>query len=182
MTVFRKLLPTESGRYRAHLLRLSPEDRRARFMGGIGDGAVGAHCARIDWSRTVLVACIERGEVRGAAELRLGAGGEAELAVSVERDWQGRGVGTGLVRRILTAARNRRARRVYMLCLPENHRMQRIAVRLMGPCVFEGGEVTSSVELAPRTPLTLVQEAIDTGAVPLGMILDQWQGDGRHAA
>ncbi|HYC04250.1 MAG TPA: GNAT family N-acetyltransferase [Azospirillaceae bacterium] len=176
MTVYRKLLPVEGARYRDHLLRLAPRDRRARFMGAVGDAGIEAHVRRIDWRRTVLVACIVRGEVRGAAELRLGPDGEAELAVSVEPEWQSQGLGTGLVRRVLTAARTLRVRRVYMLCLPENHRMQRIARRLMGPCVFEQGEVTSSVDLAPPTPLTLVQAALDAGTVPLGMFLDQWQG------
>jgi hypothetical protein len=49
------------------------------------------------------------GVLRGAAELRLLArAGEAEAALSIERAWQSRGVGTALLERVLLAARNRK--------------------------------------------------------------------------
>lgn len=184
MTVFRRILPAEIRSYRAHLLRLSMDDRRARFMGAVSDDAVDAHCQRIDWSRAVIVAAFVRGEIRGATELRLEKAGaqEGELAVSVEQDWQGQGIGTTLVRRVLTIARNRGIRRLCVVCLPENRRMQRIATTLLGPCAFAYGEVSSHIELPPPTPITLAQEALDRSTLPLSVMLDQWQGEPARAA
>lgn len=184
MPVFRKLLPAEVGRYRAHLIRLTPADRRARFMGGMSDEGITNHLNRIAWSRTIVLVAIRQGQVRAAAELRLGnrPGEPAELAVSVEAEWQGKGIGTGLTRRILTAARNRGARQIYMICLAENRRMQRIGAKLMGPLRYEDGDVTSWLDLPPATPLSFVQEFIDTGTVPMAAVLDQWQGEERAEA
>ncbi|WP_119677861.1 GNAT family N-acetyltransferase [Indioceanicola profundi] len=177
MAVFRKLLPAEAGRYRDHLLRLSQADRRARFFGSMSDDAIRNYVDRISWSRTIVLAAIQRGEVRAAAELRLGdrPGEAAELAFSVEQELQGQGVGTILTRRILTAARNRCVRRVYMICQSDNRRMQRIASKLIGLCRFEDGDVISTKDLPPATALSVAQEFIDTGAVPMATMLDQWQ-------
>ena len=48
------------------------------------------------------------GVLRGAAELRLlEHPGEAEAALSIERAWQSRGVGSALFERVLLVARNR---------------------------------------------------------------------------
>lgn len=184
MPVYRTLIPAESARYRAHLLRLAPDDRRARFMGAVADESLIRHVQRISWTSTLVVAAIHRGEVRAAAELRLGDGPDspAELAVSVEADWQGQGIGKALTRRIMTMARNRGARQLTMICLSENRRMQRIADRLMGPCRWEDGDIVSTVFLPPPTPLSLTQEIIDTGAVPMAMMLDHWAGPARVAA
>jgi GNAT superfamily N-acetyltransferase len=49
------------------------------------------------------------GVLRGAAELRLlEHPGEAEAALSIERAWQSRRVGSALFERVLLVARNRR--------------------------------------------------------------------------
>ncbi len=178
MAVFRSLLPGEAWRYEAHLRRLGADDKRARFMGTLADEAVAAHVRRIDWSRTVVLAALVRGEVRAAAELRRDDRG-GELAVSVERAWQNQGLGTALTRRILTIARNRRVRDLLMYCLPDNRRMQAIARKLMGPCVFDGGEVTSTVTLPAPNSLSLAQEALDQSTVALNAMLDQLQGGRR---
>lgn len=179
MAVFRTLLPSEAWRYEAHLHRLDADDRRARFMATLAGEAVSGHVRRIDWTRTVVAVAIVRGEVRAAAELRRDERHGGELAVSVERAWQNQGLGTALTRRILTAARNRRVRGLMMYCLPDNRRMQAIARKLMGPCVFDGGEVTSTVTLSAPNSLSLAQEALDYSVVAFNAVLDQWQGGRR---
>jgi len=177
MPVIRPLLPAEGWRYRTHLLRLDPADRHSRFMGTLGEEAILSHVRRLDWRRTTVLAAIIRGEVRAAAELCRGSGpqaGMAELAVSVERGWQGLGLGVRLTEGVLTIARNRGVAAVTMVCLPENRRMRRIAARLVAGCRMEEGEVTAQVPLAPGSPLTWAQEAVANATLPMAIFADQW--------
>jgi len=171
MTVFRPLLPTEAARYSAHLLRLSLSDRRARFMGGLRDDAVRAHVSRIDWTQAIILAAIVGGEVRGAVELRF-ADTRAELAISIEADWQNQGLGGMLVRRAFTMARNRSVRGIELYCLGDNHRMLRIAGRLSALISFDGGEVQCDFQLAPADAFSLALEAMDRGGSALTMMLE----------
>ncbi|MCK6454341.1 MAG: GNAT family N-acetyltransferase [Alphaproteobacteria bacterium] len=178
MHVIRTLLPTEFGLLRAHLLRLDPEDRRRRFAGQIGDDAVAAYVAALDRFRSTVVAWIEDGQVRGAAELlrfRAPAGTRAELAVTVERAWQDRGIGSELMRRALTIARNRGLDQVLMVCLAENGRMRHLADKFHGRMIDTGGEVEASVPLLAPDAWSLWQEAIDQGAAAIGEALEQWK-------
>lgn len=171
MTVFRPLLSAEAGRYAAHLLRLSVSDRRARFMGGLSDGAVRAHVDRIDWSRSIVLVALCGGEVRGAVELRIAAG-RAELAISIEGDWQNQGLGGVLVRRAFTMARNRGIRGIELYCLGDNHRMLRIAGRLSALTRFDGGEVQCDFQLPAADAFSLTLEAMDRGGTALTLMLD----------
>lgn len=171
MTVFRPLLRAEAGRYAAHLLRLSAADRRARFMGGVGDASLRAHVDRIDWSRSIILAALCGGEVRGAVELRI-AGNRAELAISIESDWQNQGLGGVLVRRAFTMARNRGLRGIELYCLGDNHRMLRIAGRLSALIRFDGGEVQCDFPLEPADTFSLALEAMDRGGTALTLMLE----------
>lgn len=171
MTVFRPLLPSEAGRYSAHLLRLSKADRRARFMGGLCDAAVRAHVDRIDWSHTIVLVAICGGEVRAAVELCHGHG-RAELAISIEEGWQSQGLGGVMVRRAFTMARNRRIRGIELYCLGDNHRMLRIAGRLSALTQFEGGEAKCDFPLPAADAFSLAAEAVDRGGTALTMMLE----------
>ena len=67
MTFYRKLLPTDLNVYRDHLLRLSSQDRYARFCGFKTDESIAAYCRGIDWRFTIMVGCFVRGELRAVA-------------------------------------------------------------------------------------------------------------------
>lgn len=159
----RKLWPTEMERYRDHLLRLDPDSRRLRFGMGTGDEFVAGYAMRITDMRSTVYGYFENGEVRAAAELRpIGArmNGEAEAAFSVEKDWQDTGIGTELMGRVIRTARIAGIRRIYMNCLAENRKMQRIARKYEAVLHFEGGDVVGEVE--PLTPnyFSIWREAI----------------------
>src|SRR5688572_7070198 len=84
---------------------------------------------------TIMVGCFVRGELRAVAELRTEPKvwpGEGELAVSVEKGFQGHGFGSGVVRRIMTVARNRSLRRLMLICMINNRRMQAIVRKFLG--------------------------------------------------
>jgi RimJ/RimL family protein N-acetyltransferase len=128
--IVRRLWPTETEKFRDHLLRLDKESRRMRFAHSVSDAFIEAYARRMTQYGSLVYGHLVDGKVRGAAELRrLGDawGEEAEAAFSVERPYQNHGVGTELMGRVVRAARNRSIRRLYMSCLADNAKMQAIA-------------------------------------------------------
>src|SRR5665647_1832144 len=106
----RKLWPTETPKFRDHLLRLDKASRRMRFAHGVSDYFIEDYAARMADMGGIVYAYFEGEEVRGAAELKkLGEtwGREAEAAFSVEQLQQEHGIGTELMGRVIRAARNR---------------------------------------------------------------------------
>jgi GNAT superfamily N-acetyltransferase len=149
----RKLWPTETDKFRDHLLRLDKESRRSRFAHSVSDAFIEDYASRMTEFGSIVYGHIVEGHVRGAAELRrLGDswGQEAEAAFSVEKPYQDHGVGTELMGRVVRAARNRGIRRLYMSCLAENSKMQTIAKKHEAELRFEYGEVVG--EILPETP------------------------------
>lgn len=174
MPVIRKIMPTELPLYRAHLLRLDPADRYARFAGTVSDEVIERHCAGIDWTRTTLIGAFLNGEIRGAVELcgdRTLWPDEAEFGVSVEKEIQGRGVGSTLVRRALTVARNRSIAKVHMLCLAENVRMRALARRFGGSMEMEYGEITARFDLPAPNQFSFALEALEDGSGAFNSLL-----------
>ena len=185
MHVYRKLVPAEIGLFREHLLRLTPEDRHCRFAGHVSDTAIAEYCGKVDWFRSVIIGCFIDGALRGVAELRFDdprIGWRSELAVTVESAWQNRRVGTELLRRSITVCRNRAIRSIYMICLIENRRMQRIARRFEADLVFHAGEAEAQVALPFPDAFTLAREALDEGAAWSLAWLTPWRiAPARHA-
>jgi len=149
----RRLWPTETAKFRDHLLRLDRESRRMRFAHSVSDTFIDTYAGRMSEFGSLVFGHIIDGRVRGAAELRrLGDiwGEEAEAAFSVEQPYQDHGVGTELMGRVVRAARNRAIRRLYMSCLAENARMQAIARKHEAVLRFEYGEVIGEI-LPPQS-------------------------------
>ena len=162
--IIRRLWPTETNKFRDHLLRLDKDSRRLRFAHSVSDDFIADYARRMGEFGSLVYGHVVDGEVRGAAELRrLGDtwGEEAEAAFSVEREYQDQGVGTDLMGRVVRAARNRRIRRLYMSCLAENAKMQIIAKKHEAVLRFEYGEVIG--EILPERPdyFSLVAEAAE---------------------
>lgn len=160
----RKLWVTELGLYRDHLLRLDENSRRMRFGMGVGPDFIEDYARRVGDMKSVVYAYVEDGEVRAAAELRrfsFEVQGEAEAAFSVEEDYQDSGIGTELLGRVIRAARNRRIRRIYMNCLLENRKMQRVARKYEAVLHFDHGEVVGELEPATPNYFSLWREAVE---------------------
>jgi GNAT superfamily N-acetyltransferase len=160
----RKLWPTETIKFRDHLLRLDKVSRRMRFAHSVSDDFICDYAERMNELGGVVYAFVEDDEVRAVAELRkLGDvwGQEAEAAFSVEPTHQDLGIGSVLMGRIIRAARNRGVKRLFMSCLPENNRMQAIARKYEAELTFEPGEVVG--EIVPQDPnyFSVMAEAIE---------------------
>ena len=160
----RKLWVTELPLFRDHLLRLDQDSRRMRFGMAADDRFVEDYAMRVNDMKSLVYGYVEDGEVRAAAELRrLGAAlrGEAEAAFSVEKQFQDSGIGTDLLGRIIRAARNRGIHRIYMNCLLENRKMQRVARKYDAVLHFEHGEVVGEVEPATPNYFSIWREAVE---------------------
>ncbi len=147
----RKLWPTETAKFRDHLLRLDRQSRRMRFAHGVSDRFVEDYAARMADMGGIVYGYFEGEDVRAAAELKkLGDtwGREAEAAFSVEQPLQEHGIGTVLMGRVIRAARNRGVQHLCISCLAENSKMQAIARHFEAELRFEYGEVVG--EIVPR--------------------------------
>jgi GNAT superfamily N-acetyltransferase len=66
--------------------------------------------------------------------------------------WQSRGVGTALLERLLLAARNRRIKRLQMICLAENRRVRRLALKFDAELSSQYGSVVGEMKTPRPTP------------------------------
>ena len=149
----RPLLSTEAAAYLAHLVRLDPESRRHRFGRPVDDGTLARFVATIDWSRALVLAHVEEGNVRGAAHLAWPdvewLGGDGELAVAVESDWRRRGIGRGLLERATSEATARGLAGIMFFTQSDNEAMLALARHFDAPLGFIGRDVEGRVPLAP---------------------------------
>ena len=171
----RKLLPTETEKFRDHLLRLDANGRQMRFAHGVSDRFIEDYAARSTELGGLIFAYIDEGEVRAAAELKkIGAqwSDEAEAAFSVESGLEGQGIGTALMGRVIQSARNRRIRHLIISCLAENQKMQHIARHYEAELRFEYGEVVG--EIVPTSPnyFSILEEAVQDRVGYMLAILD----------
>jgi len=160
----RKLWPTETAKFRDHLLRLDRQSRRMRFAHGVSDRFVEDYAARMADMGGIVYGYFEGEDVRAVAELKkLGDtwGREAEAAFSVEEPLQELGIGTLLMGRVIRAARNRGVQHLCVSCLAENSKMQAIARHFEAELRLEYGEVVG--EIVPEGPnyFLLLAEAVE---------------------
>ena len=164
--LIRKLWIGEAGIYRNHLLRLDRDSRHNRFGGAVSGEFIESYVTTTFSLNSVIHGFFVDGVLRGAAELRpLGPtfAREAEVAFSIETEWQSHGVGSALLERTLLAARNRTIKTLHMACLANNRRMQDLARKFEAELSFDFGSVVGEV-VAPRpTPLSVMREIVADG-------------------
>ena len=161
--VIRKLWDVETDAYCDHLLRLDPQSRRNRFSGSIADEAIRSFAATARGPDVVVHAFFVDGVLRGAADLHIVRPldlRDAEAAFSIEKPWQGRGVGSALLERTLLCARNRGVKHVLVSCLPQNKRMRQLARKFEAAFSFDYDTVIGTMENPNPTPLSIMQEIL----------------------
>ena len=158
---YRNLMPVETAQYCRHLQRLDQTDRSARFFMTMTDSALANHCRQINWITTEIIACFVNGTMRGAIEVCRDPQfrwSHAELAISVEKPFQDRGIGSELTQRALVMARNRLVRRASMLFLNDNTRMRSIVRRYGAELSVSFGELTADFALPIPGPVSILRE------------------------
>ncbi len=179
MGLFRKLGAADVAAMVDHLCRLPASDRRLRFHSTVSADWIAKRYAALDWSRTVAVGVFVDSVLRGFVELAFDhplpvPESRAELAISIEPQFQRAGLGRALTARAVTIARNRGAQHLTMFCLPENLPMRRIAKRLSGVLHQEDGTVEAELDLTAPTPVSYWLEAVQDAGDAVAGSLDLW--------
>lgn len=167
----RKLLPAERHLLVDHLLRLDPLSRFMRFGGVVSDSAIVRHANRVVTGNGCALGYFVEGELRAVAELHplpktAGKPSSAEAAFSVERPWQGKGIGSALMRQLVLLAQNRDIEELQVVFLPNNGRMKHLAVSHAADFSVDDEEVIGRVRAPHPTFFSRLREFMsDVAAV-----------------
>ncbi len=149
---------------RDHLLRLDGDSRHDRFNGFMDDDFIERYAAKCADDGTIIIAYMENGIVRGAAELHPPehSGDSApEIAFSVEASVRRQGVGSILFKRLLSEARWKGYRRLRVTTGASNEAMRALASKFGAHLVFRHGESTGTIEVDQAPQAELAKLAID---------------------
>jgi hypothetical protein len=152
---------------RDHLLRLDPDSRHDRFNGFMDDGFIERYAAKCADDGTIIVAYIEGGEVRGAAELHppdQSPDGLPEIAFSVEASVRRQGVGSILFKRLMSEARWKGYGALRITTGAQNQAMRSLANKFGAHLTFRHGESTGTIDLKPQPQIELAKMAITAPA------------------
>ncbi len=152
--VVRTLSQQEVPLLRDHLLRLDRESRHDRFHGFLADGFIERYAAKCASDGTTIIAYLEDGVVRGAAELHppeKSPDSEPEIAFSVEIGFRRQGVGARLFRELITEAQRKGYRILRITTGAHNGAMRALALKFGAHLSFCHGESTGTIDLKERT-------------------------------
>jgi GNAT superfamily N-acetyltransferase len=154
---------------RDHLLRLDPESRHDRFNGFLDDSFIERYAAKCADDGTTIIAYIEDGVVRGAAELHppdQSPDALPEVAFSVEASLRRHGVGSVLFKRLISEARWKGYSFLRITTGAQNQAMRALASKFGAHLTFRQGESTGTIDLQqqrqlefPRPVMTMAADA-----------------------
>ncbi len=152
---------------RDHLLRLDRESRHDRFHGFMDDDFIERYAAKCADDGTVIIAYIENGVVRGAAELHppdQSPDSLPEIAFSVEACVRRQGVGSVLFRKLIAEARSKGYHSLRITTGAQNQAMRALANKFGAHLTFRHGESTGSIDLKQHPQPELARYAIAMAA------------------
>ena len=150
---------------RDHLLRLDRESRYDRFHGFMDDGFIERYAEKCACDGTTIIAYLEDGMVRGAAELHpsdQSPDSQPEIAFSVEAGLRRHGVGSTLFRKVIAEARAKGYRSLRITTGAQNEAMRALANKFGAHLTFRHGESTGSIDLNQRAQPEPARLAIAT--------------------
>ncbi len=150
---------------RDHLLRLDNHSRHDRFHGYMDDSFIERYAAKCADDGTLIIAYLEDGVVRGAAELHppeTSQDLQPEIAFSVEAGLRRRGVGSILFRRLIEEARAKGYRTLRITTGAQNDAMRALAHKFGAHLSFRHGESTGTIDLEERPRAHSVESATIT--------------------
>lgn len=150
---------------RDHLLRLDPTSRHDRFHGFMDDSFIERYAAKCAEDGTVIIAYIEDGVVRGAAELHppdQSPDSLPEIAFSVEARVRRQGVGSILFKKLIAEARSQGYRALRITTGAQNQAMRALAHKFGANLTFRHGESTGTIDLKPQAQPQSARAAMAT--------------------
>jgi GNAT superfamily N-acetyltransferase len=147
---------------RDHLLRLDHQSRHDRFHGFMDDGFIERYAAKCASDGTLIIAYLEDGMVRGAAELHPPGTSpdlQPEIAFSVESGLRRQGVGSALFRELIKEARAKGYRTLRITTGAQNDAMRALANKFGAHLTFRYGESTGKIDVEEQPRFDLVRSA-----------------------
>ena len=158
-----KLPAGEFHRYRTHLLSLDEESRYLRFGFHIKNETINELVNRWEMNANKhKVFAIENDnlEVVGVAHISL-EDDPAELAFSVFKECQGKGMGDALMVRAIEYCQNRGIKHGCMVCLGSYDKIKRMAKKHNVLVKTEQGDSHGEIEIPNPTPITIWKEYME---------------------
>jgi GNAT superfamily N-acetyltransferase len=168
----RTLTARELPLLREHLLRLERDSRHDRFNGYIDDAFIERYAAKCQTDGTIVVAYIEDGVVRGAAELHQPDLSDPlpEIAFSVEAQLRRQGVGSILFTRLITKARSLGYDSLRITTGSQNGAMRALAHKFGARLSFRHGESSGSIDLTQHNAASSVAASATPADVARAMM------------
>ena len=146
------------------------------------DSFIERYAAKCANDGTVIIAYIEDGVVRGAAELHppeQSPDAQPEIAFSVEASVRRLGVGSILFRKLIAEARAKEYRSLRITTGTENEAMRALAHKFGAHLTFRHGKSTGSIDLAPQhspeSAAPAMASAIDAARAMTNVNRAYWQ-------
>jgi RimJ/RimL family protein N-acetyltransferase len=153
---------------RDHLLRLDRTSRHDRFHGFMDDSFIERYAEKCANDGTLIIAYIEDGVVRGAAELHppeQSPDSLPEIAFSVETSVRRKGVGSFLFRKLIAEARAKGYQSLRITTGAQNEAMRALANKFSAHLTVRYGESTGNIDLSqqnqPEVALSAMATTID---------------------
>jgi len=158
-----RLLPFDYKRYRTHLLALDNESRYRRFGYPIRDEMIDILCDKFESNpqqHKIFVVENDDLEVIAAGHISL-EGKELELAFSVLKEHQGKGLGGALMKRCIEWCQNRGIKGGCMVCLSSNTAIRKLAKKY-GILVNDHGETLADIKIPEPNSTSVMSEIVDS--------------------
>lgn len=166
--VVRRVLHTEYYKYLEHLKRLDSTSRYLRFTGTVSDSGIEQFYNTVANNKSNhILFCIENEKLEFVAVGHISIGNTVEVAFSVEKNYQHTGMGTALLKRVMTFCRVHNLLKGHMTCLPTNSAIKQICIKNNIPIHNEHGEVVGDFALENANITTFI---IETANVNLSML------------
>ncbi len=149
VVMVRPIQATDVELEREFIERLSPQSRRYRFLGSISTPSAELlrQLTQPQLTRGVAYVALlgEGAETREIGVCRYSTSEDAascECAVAVSDEWQGKGLATLLMQRLIETARDNGFRRMYSIDAADNHEMRELAGHLGFKCAADPEDAT----------------------------------------
>lgn len=147
---FKRLGPSDAHLFFAHLHELNFLDFRDRFNGVVSDTWLGGYIAR-SLNETIVIGAFVGDHLVAVAELHTGGRiecGAGESAFSVASGWRRKGLGTLLIKALLSAATENDISTIIVETGSQNHAMKRLARKFGATMQFAGDQSVGRINVA----------------------------------
>jgi RimJ/RimL family protein N-acetyltransferase len=156
-----RLLPHQYSKYREHLLALDQESKYLRFGHHVKDEILNNLCDTFEKNPNEhKIFVIENEDLAAVAVGHISiVNNEMELAFSVHKEYQGKGMGSSLMARCVEWCQNRNIKKGIMVCLSVNQPIRHLASK-HGILIHHEGETTAEISIPDPNPISVWNELL----------------------